>query len=409
MNTRTSVSTASRVLFSKRIALIGWLVTMICSLAMSTYAVDFNFKDRAFIDDTKKTGIAMVHTGRGNSVAAYRGNMVAAYRARDGFLGLTSFRVSADGDLTTLAQEGSGERITGVDLVHWDHSRDRLVAATSGERHQVKVWGLENNGNMSPLGDSGSQAGASQLSLITQLSSNIFLTAVKTSEDNLKLITWEISDDGRTVKRLRDSGAQAGRAREFAMVKLSRNWVVTAIRTRERKLMLISWDISTSGYRINRRGDITAEEAQHLSMVKLTPFRVLVSMANSSNRLKLTAWDVNTSDRGQITHAVSALSNHSGGVKHTQMAVYQPFGNPLGVATAVIADNKRSKLITWDVPSRDNAPILWTGDRRIGSYRNTDLKIAIVSDYLVHLFINDKFSPIIFTDYEAEITTYSIE
>ncbi len=66
------------------------------------------------------------------------------------------------------------------------------------------------------LGDSGTQAGATQIIAAASVGPDQVVTAVRTQEGNLKLIVWDISSDGKTVTRLGDSGNQAGVSDQYS-------------------------------------------------------------------------------------------------------------------------------------------------------------------------------------------------
>lgn len=401
MITKTTAAKLTSFCISKSLPIIGLMILIFCSTARPAFATDINYQDGEIFDKSKQHGLAITHLGQDK--------VIAAYQSRQGYLNLSSFRVSADGSLSMLDRRRSGGRITDVDLIPFGQRSDQVVGATSGDRHKVIVWSLEND-QITRIGDSGTQAGASQLSAIVKLSDHLVLTAVKTTGGRLKLITWEISSGGRKVTRLRDSLNQAGNVREVALVQLSPNWVVTAVTTNDHKLKLISWEISDSGYVIKRRGAGSAGEAHHLSMVKLTPFRVLVSMADSSDRLKLISWNVGTFGSGFITRVASTQSFQAGKVNGTDTTVFKSFGENAGVVTAVITDNDRRKLITWNIPTTTNAPINRTGESRGGGFLDlSEHKAGMAAGFLVASSIVDNETAIVLTDYQVVIKTYLID
>jgi hypothetical protein len=75
------------------------------------------------------------------------------------------------------------------------------------------------------------------------------VTAVRAENDTLKLIRWEVGDDGISIDR--SAEGQAGKASDIDIA--TGRLVVTACRAANRNLLLISWDVQ--GGAIIRRGD----------------------------------------------------------------------------------------------------------------------------------------------------------
>ena len=71
------------------------------------------------------------------------------------------------------------------------------------------------------------------------------MTAIRDSGGNLRLISWKMSSDGKTVTRVADSGSVAGGIDRLSCASLPKagllfepdlGKIVTAVRTKERKL-----------------------------------------------------------------------------------------------------------------------------------------------------------------------------
>jgi hypothetical protein len=124
------------------------------------------------------------------------------------------------------------------------------------------------------------------------------VTAVRTAEGNLKLITWEISADGRTVSRLADSGDQAGTIGDNSLAALP-DGVVSAVRTAEGSLKLIGWAVASNGA-ITRRSD-SAGQAGTSTLINLVAgdgtrdgagrsVSLVTAVRTAEGRLKLITW-----------------------------------------------------------------------------------------------------------------------
>ena len=99
--------------------------------------------------------------------------------------------------------------------------------------------------------DSADLAGSvSEIASVTGASGRL-VTAVRTAQGTLKLISWQVSGTG-PIFRVADSANQAGAATNIDIARGSR--FVTACRTGSGNLMLISWDVAANGA-ITRRGD----------------------------------------------------------------------------------------------------------------------------------------------------------
>ena len=80
----------------------------------------------------------------------------------------------------------------------------------------------------------GDQGGEADIIKIVALSDTLLLTAVRSSSDNLKLISWRLQPNGE-LSRLGDSGEQAGVVREISLTAIgpdsvANHRVVTSVR-----------------------------------------------------------------------------------------------------------------------------------------------------------------------------------
>lgn len=183
-----------------------------------------------------------------------------------------------------------------------------------GGRLKLISWGVDLNGAITKLGDSGDQLEVVNASAISPLPGNRCLTAIRDGSGNLKLITWEISVDGRTITRLGDSGDQGRAVRSVAIggaVDGARGdppIVVTAVRDGTSRLKLISWEISLDGKTILLKDDpnlagvalgvaVDRFPKSNPGPTHLTGF--LTAVITAGWRLKLIAFAVDSS--GKVT------------------------------------------------------------------------------------------------------------
>ena len=120
------------------------------------------------------------------------------------------------------------------------------------------------------------------------------VTAVRTASGTLKLISWGFSADGKTIRRLGDSGEQAGEATQIAMSRFSATRFVTAVRAGNGALKLISFDVDAAG-RISRTGDSGSQAGAVSEVALATPSSNQLSTAvrDGSGNLKIITWRMN--------------------------------------------------------------------------------------------------------------------
>ncbi|MFN2589068.1 MAG: hypothetical protein ABR613_13260 [Actinomycetota bacterium] len=214
--------------------------------------------------------------------------------------------------------------------------------------------------DLSRRGDSGNLAGAiSDLAALAD--GGRVVTAVRTAEGTLKLIQWEIPPDGK-VKRLGDSGSQAGAASSLGIARSGR--YVVACRTAEGTLKLISWDVTPAGP-ITRAGDsgTQAGEASLIKIVALPDGKFVVACRTAEGSLKLISWRLNPDgsltrlgDSGSAAGAVSEIA---------LLDVSGPGGN--FVVTAVRDGSGNLKLISWNVSAAGTIARLGDSGQQAGA------------------------------------------
>jgi hypothetical protein len=72
------------------------------------------------------------------------------------------------------------------------------------------------------------------------------VTTVRTVTGHLRMITWQVSDNGGSVRLLYDTAEIGGRIRHQALMR-GPDGVLTALSTIERRLMLTAWRTDAPG------------------------------------------------------------------------------------------------------------------------------------------------------------------
>lgn len=192
------------------------------------------------------------------------------------------------------------------------------------------------------MGDSGDQAGAVTEITAVRHQSRQLVTAVRTSQNSLKLLSWRVNGDG-SVTRTGDSGDQAGAASHIDLARGAR--FVTALRAGNKKLKLVSWDVTAAGA-ISRAGDSgeQAGEADSIKVVALTRDLFVVACRTADRTLRLISWRLNAD--GSLTRLHDS-GNAAGAVGEISLIVFRASSRQ--VATSVRDGDGKLKVILWRV------------------------------------------------------------
>ena len=187
--------------------------------------------------------------------------VVTAIRTDNNGLKLISWEIGDEsvtrtGDSGDQAGQATQIDIAGSEIS--DNNRGKLVTAVRTTSGALKLisWQRDEAGNITRLGDSGNQAGDISLVKIEEIYPDVYVTAVRTAEGRLRLITWRLNSDG-SLTRLSDSGNLAGSVSEITLsghAVNSRELVATAVRDEQGYLKLIVWQVLEDGD-ITRVGD----------------------------------------------------------------------------------------------------------------------------------------------------------
>lgn len=189
---------------------------------------------------------------------------VTVCRTNEDYMKLISWRLKKDGTFQRLDEASiSSQKISEIS-VQVIADRKHLVTSIGTDMNLLKlyVWDISSKGNITTLGDSGFQAGKATVIRSEYLDPHL-ITSGRAGNGRLKLIAWQISDDGKTITRISDSGEQAGIINDNALMSLSGK-LVSAVQTSSDNLKLISWHLGSTGTftRIGDSGPTTDEVSQ---------------------------------------------------------------------------------------------------------------------------------------------------
>lgn len=246
--------------------------------------------------------------GEIKSVKALRHNtqqVITAVRTANNTLKLISWRVNSAGRFTRSGDSGnSAGSASHIDMARIGNKYVTACRAGSGRLFLIS-WDVNASGSrLVRLDDSGRLAGTATKIKVVALTSSLLLTACRASNGKLFLITWRLNSDG-SFTRLHDSGNQAGTVNDISLIELpprgSSQRALTSVRMGNGKLRLIVWNIQNNG-RISRSGDSRnqAGTASQINTFLHPSGRVITSCRSGSGRLFLISWSISNGSRNRV-------------------------------------------------------------------------------------------------------------
>jgi hypothetical protein len=180
------------------------------------------------------------------------------------------------------------------------------------------------------------------------------ITAVRNHDDRLQLDVWSVPDGLASMDWISDSGDQAGKASNIAIVALSDTLLVTAVRADNGELLLIPWALTSSQTlsRLDPEGVRPRDDSDvsFVTIARIDANNVVTAVRNDGN-LELIGWSV--SDAGQITQW-SQSPGYAGIVADIALAsIGSSDGSTTDVVTAVQNGKGNLLLIAWRLSPAD--------------------------------------------------------
>lgn len=221
----------------------------------------------------------------------------------------------------------------------------KVVTAVKTSSNKLKLisWRKNSNGSFTRLGDSGNQAGTvGKIAATSFFGGNKLATAVMTSSGSLRIITWRVNTNG-SITRLGDSGNQAGAVTSLSVAAMSNDLLVTAVRDSGGNVKMIAWSVNANGS-LTRRGEHKAAKGTYVRLTRLDALsgnvQAVCAFKNSSGKLTLASYKVYPNG------AIKLLKyGNAGTVK--DLAIDAIRGTH--VMTAVKTSNNTLKMIAWQV------------------------------------------------------------
>ncbi len=279
--------------------------------------------------------------------------VITAVRAGNNTLKLINWEVASDGLSITRLADSQNKAGIASDI---DIARGRLfVTACRADNGNLVLISWEVQGvQIIRRGDSRDnsgkdRAGEARVINILALSNDLFVTAVQTGSGDLRLITWRLENSGE-LTRLADSGSQAGAVKEISLVRVSpdslgNHRVVTAVRSGDGTLVLISWKIAVNGSSITRLSFVHGQAGgvTLIRTVTTTGGQIVTAVRGDSamaGKLVLISWSID--QHGALTR-LADTHGQAGAISSNAL-----MSRPTGVLSAVGSGNGL-KLIKWKV------------------------------------------------------------
>jgi hypothetical protein len=246
--------------------------------------------------------------------------------------------ITRAGDSSASVPHTGAADLIGITSALTEFGQQILVTALRNGSGNLELisWRLEANGNLTRLGDSGSHAGGVNSVAVTSLGGNLIITAVQTKHSivhahgTLKLIAWQISQDGAKITRIGDENhlvGEAGEVSEVAMTNISGfSGVLTAVRNGSGNLEVIAWgaNAETGFTRLadNQSPHNTAGTASHIAITHAGTLqeRYLTSMRRGSGDLELIAFDFTPNTNTPVTRGGDHGQSQGNDVTETALA-----------------------------------------------------------------------------------------
>jgi hypothetical protein len=277
---------------------------------------------------------------------------ITAVRDSVGRLKLIGWHVDiSTGNVWRGNSDTSEGAVSFIKMISWSDSRVIIAVGDGGGNLVLKNWEMKSNGALSRVGDTALQdqpAGAISFVALARIGDSNIITAVRDDNGNLKLITWEVLSHGG-IKRLSPSGQQAGAISLVDICGAAGN-LVTAVRDGNGNLKLITWKVSTDGKSVKRLRD-SGQVGSKIDLVSCIGLpldlfsnsaKVVTAVRDDNGNLRLTGWQV--TENGTMTH----LEDVEAGAVSLVRVFPAPLAAPIYI-TAVRDSVGNLKLITWDI------------------------------------------------------------
>ena len=202
---------------------------------------------------------------------------------------------------------------------------------------------------------------------IVSLSNQRVVSAVRTTDNLLRLDTWQVNGAG-VVDHLGESTGPS--VRDFALAAVGTEQFVAATRTVDNELNLSVWTVNGQGAPL-LSGETTVSGVKQVRVVAITKQRVVTAIKLTDDRFRLMTWEI------PANGAPNMLAQDTAGrVRDFDMVSAANASSPRVVA-GVRTDNHSLKLIAWEIAG--NGALSRVGEiSRVGYIHG--VKVAALTD-----------------------------
>lgn len=126
--------------------------------------------------------------------------------------------------------------------------------------------------------------------------------------------SFSLSDSGRLGDNV-GSGHRTGEIQEVSLAVLSDTRLVTAVKTKQSKLRVIAWDVSNDGMTLERRGSWTSSgEPELIQISRISDTQAIVAFRNENENLEVISFSVNL--QGDVTKDGEAVRGRINALDH---------------------------------------------------------------------------------------------
>lgn len=218
-----------------------------------------------------------------------------------------------------------------------------ITAVRTSSNLKLISWRASASGPITKLADSGNQAGAA--SHIDIVQGRKIITASRTGDGNLKLVSWDVDPDTGAITRAGDSGSQAGTASRIKIALLTMTRFVTASRSGSGRIKLISWSLQFDGSlrRLADSGD-AGDPVAELSLLRLNTVggsihNFVTPIIDPAGNLKVIRWNVSTNGEFTRVSDSGVLASGASSVRVTTASLNRPvvaFWNEVGHSKLIV-------------------------------------------------------------------------
>ena len=329
-------------------------VTAVCSadqrLVLATWSVPSGLSSIDWLHDSGSDG---PHATVIAMTALTDTLLVTAMRAQNGNLFLICWRLESNNTLTRLGDAEAGT-VDDIAIAAIDGGNVLTAVRNGSQNLELIGWSVGTDGVIEQWsgGAEAGTIGGTTLTPITGSASSNMLTAVNDGANNLLLIAWQADSSSQIIRRVTDSGGEAGTPGVWAVTStVTASGALTILVSLQRgsgNLGIIGFELLDLGGGdaiISRTGDYSSpfnvdQNVGDTSLVSLEPGRILGGFENGGN-LQLSTYAVSDIGTTFIRPVATATAEPA------SVIAVQAFSES-ETLTAFIDGSGNLKLIGWN-------------------------------------------------------------